>query len=93
MVYLSPHKRFSRLGDGSIMEQTLFTYLKGIAFLVALILLLYPFILLFQVFTGTVTESLSQIAVLSILSILAWAWVIRLYRNVDLGRVKMKATE
>ena len=75
------------------MEQTLFTYLKGVAFLVTLVLLLYPFILLFQVFTGTVTESLGQIAVLSILSILAWAWVIRLYRNADLGRVNPKATE
>jgi hypothetical protein len=75
------------------MEQTLFTYLKGVAFLVALILLLYPLILLFQLVTGTVTESLGQIVVLSLLSILAWAWVIRLYRNADLGRVKMKATE
>ena len=75
------------------MEQTLFTYLKGVAFLVALLLLLYPFILLFQMVTGTVTESLGQIAVLSILSILAWVWVIRLYRNADLGRVKIKATE
>jgi membrane protein DedA with SNARE-associated domain len=75
------------------MEQTLFTYLKGVGFLVALILLLYPLILLFQVVTGTVTESLGQIAVLSVLSILAWAWVIRLYRNADLGRVQIKATE
>ncbi len=37
------------------MEQTLFTYVKGIAFLVAFIMLLYPLILLVQVFTGTVT--------------------------------------
>lgn len=75
------------------MEQSLFTYLKGVTFLVALLLLLYPLILLLQVVTGTVTASLGQIAVLSALSILAWAWVIRLYRNGDLGRVKMKATE
>lgn len=75
------------------MERTLFTYLKGVAFLVALILLLYPLILLFQLVTGTVTESLGQIAVLSLSSILAWAWVVRLYRNTDLGEVKMKATE
>jgi ABC-type dipeptide/oligopeptide/nickel transport system permease subunit len=75
------------------MEQTLFTYLKGVAFLVALILLLYPLILLFQMVTGTVTETLGQIVVLSLLSILAWAWVIRLYRNADLSEVKMKATE
>lgn len=75
------------------MERTLFTYLKGIALLVALLLLLYPLVLLFQVFTGTVTESLRQIAVLSILSLLAWAGVIRLYRNADLGRVKMKESE
>jgi hypothetical protein len=70
------------------MEQTLFTYLKGVAFLVALILLLYPLILLFQMVTGTVTETLGQIVVLSLLSILAWAWVIRLYRNADLSEVK-----
>jgi membrane protein DedA with SNARE-associated domain len=75
------------------MEQSLFTYLKGIAFLVVLILLLYPFILLFQVLTGTVTESLGQIAVLLLLSLLAWAWVIRLYRTADLERVTMKAPE
>lgn len=75
------------------MERTLFTHLKGIALLVALLLLLYPLILLFQVFTGTVTESLSQIAVLSVLSLLAWAWVVRLYQNSDLGSVKMKEPE
>lgn len=75
------------------MERSLLTYGKGIAFLVVLILLSYPFILLFQVLTGTVTESLGQIVVLSILSLLAWAGVIRLYRTADLGRVRMKASE
>lgn len=75
------------------MERTLFTYLKGIAFLVALVLLLYPVILLFQVFTGTVTESISQIAVLLTLSLLAWVWVIRLYRKAEVSGVKIKAAE
>ncbi|WP_380675502.1 hypothetical protein [Salinigranum sp. GCM10025319] len=75
------------------MERTLFTHLKGIAFLVTLLLLVYPLVLLVQVVTGTVTESPGQIAVLSILSLLAWGWVIRLYRNTDLGTVTMRASE
>jgi hypothetical protein len=75
------------------MEESLFTYLKGIAFLVVLFMLLYPLILLFQVLTGTVTESLGQIAGLSVLSLLAWAWVIRLYRTANLERVTMKPSE
>ena len=46
------------------MEETLLTPFKGIAFLLAFVLLLYPGVLLVQVLTGTVTESVSQIAVL-----------------------------
>jgi membrane protein DedA with SNARE-associated domain len=75
------------------MERTLFTHLKGVALLVVVILLVYPFILLVQVLTETVTESLAQIVVLSLFSLLAWVWVIRLYRNADLGELKMNATE
>lgn len=75
------------------MEQTLFTYVKGVAFIVAVFLLLYPLVLLFQVFTGTVTESLAQIVALSVGSLLAWIWVIRLYRNADLSDVNLSATD
>lgn len=75
------------------MERTLFTYGKGVVFFVALIMLFYPFILLFQVLTGTVTESLGQIAVLSLVSLLAWTWVIRYYRNADLGGSAIQATD
>ena len=75
------------------MDETVFTYLKGIAFLLAVFLLAYPVVLVVQLLTNTVTESVGQIVVLVVLSILAWAWVIRLYRNYDSDRVEMMASE
>ena len=48
--------------------------------LLALFFALYPAILIFQLLTDTVTESIGQIAVLLILSVIAWVWIIRLYR-------------
>ena len=75
------------------MEETLFTPFKGIAFLLALGLLLYPGVLLLQVLTGTVTESIGQIVLLSGLSLLAWIWVVRTYRNTEFGGVEMSASE
>lgn len=75
------------------MEKTVFTPLKGVALLVAVVLLCYPGVLLVQVLTGTVTESVVQIAVLLGLSALAWAWVIRLYRRAESVGVTMTASE
>lgn len=75
------------------MKETLFTPFKGLLFLLALVLMLYPGILLLQVITGTVTESLGQIALLLGLSGLAWLWIIRLYRNTEFPGVRMKASE
>ena len=56
-------------------------------------LLFYPLILLYQVATGTVPNALGRAAVLALLSVLAWAWMIRLYRNADFGGLQAKATE
>jgi len=75
------------------MENGLFTYLKGIGLLLALFFVLYPVILIVQVLTDTVTESIGQIAILLVLSLFAWIWVIRLYRAYDSVDVPMKASE
>jgi hypothetical protein len=86
-------KTFARPGGGRAMEETLFTSLKAIAFLLALLLLLYPAVLVVQLLTGTLTESLAQVAVLSVLSLVAWVGVIRLYRNAEFEGVNMIASE
>lgn len=75
------------------MEQTLFTYLKGVGFLVALLLLFYPLILVFQLVTGTLGASLPQVGVLSVLSLLAWGWMIYIYQNANPGTLGIKAAE
>ena len=75
------------------MEQTLFTYLKGVGFLVGLVLLFYPLILLFQLVTGTLGASLPQVGVLFALSLLAWGWMAYLYRNANLETLGIKAVE
>ena len=75
------------------MEGTPFTYLKGVAFLLALLALVYPVVLVVQVLTGTLTESPIQVAVLLGLSLVSWAGVVRLYRNADFEGVRMKASE
>lgn len=74
------------------MEQSLFTYLKGLGVVVALFFVLYPAILIVQLLTGTVTESTLQITVLLILSGIAWIWLIRLYRAYDSVEVTMNGT-
>ena len=75
------------------MEQNLFTYLKGTALVLALFLALYPAILVVQLLTNTVTESIVQILVLLILSGIAWAWIIRLYRAYRSVGLTMKASD
>lgn len=75
------------------MEGSLFTYMKGIGLLLAVFFVVYPAILIVQLLTGTVTESLGQITVLSLLSLVAWVWVIRQYRAYDSVDVPMKASE
>lgn len=75
------------------MDETLFTPLKGIAFLVAVFLSFYPVVLVVQLFTGTVTESIGQIAVLLVLSLLTWVWIVRLYRNTEFARVEMTESD
>ena len=75
------------------MERTSFTPLKGLTFLLALVLLLYPGVLLIQLLAGTLTESLGQIAILLTLSLIAWVWVIRQYRSAEFVGVKMRASE
>jgi uncharacterized membrane protein YqjE len=75
------------------VEQSLFTYLKGIGLLLALFFALYPAILIFQLLTDTVTESIGQIAVLLILSVIAWVWIIRLYRAFRSVGLRMKGSE
>lgn len=75
------------------MDGTTGTYLKGVAFLLALLLMVYPFVLVVQLLTGTLTESPVQVAVLLGLSLVAWAGVIRTYRNAEFVGVRMKASE
>lgn len=75
------------------MEESLFTYLKGIGLVLALFFLFYPAILIVQILTGTVTESIGQIAVLLLLSLMAWSWIIWLYRAYKSVDVPMKASE
>ena len=71
------------------MDETVFTPLKGITFLVAVFLLFYSFVLAVQLVTGTVTASIAQVAVLLALSLLAWAWMVRRSRNAEFERVEM----
>ncbi len=75
------------------MNKTVWTPLKGIALLIAVFLAFYPVVLVVQLFTGTVTESIGQIAALLVLSLLTWAWLVRLYRNTEFGRVGMVESE
>ncbi len=75
------------------MEQNLFTYLKGIGLVLALFFALYPAILTVQLLTNTVTESIGQITVLLVLSVIAWVWIIRLYRAYRSVGLAMKASE
>ncbi|SEH58945.1 hypothetical protein SAMN05192561_1109 [Halopenitus malekzadehii] len=75
------------------MEQNLFTYLKGVGLVLALFFALYPAILIVQLLTNTVTESIVQITVLLVLSVIAWVWIIRLYRAYRSVGLTMKASE
>ena len=75
------------------VEQSLFTYLKGMALVLTLFFALYPVILIVQLLTNTVTESIGQIAVLLILSVIAWVWIIRLYQAYRSVGLSMKASE
>ena len=75
------------------VEQSLFTYLKGLGLVLALLFVLYPAILIVQVLTGRVTESMFQITVLLILSVISWIWVIRLYRAYGSVDVTVEASE
>lgn len=75
------------------MERTVFTYSKGAVLLVAVVLLFYPFVLLYQLATGTVPVAPSRVVVVALLSVLAWAWIVYLYRSGDLGGLKPNATE
>lgn len=75
------------------MDETVFTYLKGVAFLLAVFFLCYPVVLVVQLLTGTVTESVGQIAVLLVLSALAWAWAIHLYQNAEFPPVGMTTSD
>ncbi|MFD1685642.1 hypothetical protein [Halobellus litoreus] len=75
------------------MDQNLFTYLKGVGLVLALFLALYPAILIAQLLTNTVTESLGQITILLILSGIAWIWILRLYRAYRSVGLRMKASE
>lgn len=75
------------------VEQNPFIYLKGIGLVLALFFALYPAILIVQLLTNTVTESIGQIAVLLVLSGIAWVWIIRLYRAYRSVGLTMKASE
>ncbi|WP_137284979.1 hypothetical protein [Halorussus salinisoli] len=75
------------------MVESPFTYLKGIGLLLALFFVFYPVVLVLQLLTGTVTESIGQIAVLLVSSLIAWVWLIRLYRAYGSVDVTTKATE
>jgi len=75
------------------VDQHPFTYLKGVGVVLALFFALYPAILIAQLLTNTVTESPGQIAVLLLLSVIAWAWIIRLYRAYRSVGLSMKASE
>lgn len=75
------------------LEQSLITYLKGLGLILALFFVLYPAILVVQLLSGTVTESMSQITVLLFLSLISWLWIIRLYRAYDAVDVAMDGTE
>lgn len=77
------------LGLFGRVDGSLFTYVKGIGVLLALFFLLYPAVLGFQLLTGTVTETGGQIGVLSVLSLLAWASAIRMYREYDSEEMEM----
>ena len=68
------------IDEFKLVEQNLFTYLKGIGLVLAVFFGFYPGILIAQLLTNTVTESVSQILVLLGLSGVAWVWIIRLYR-------------
>jgi len=75
------------------VEQDPFTYLKGIGLVLALFLALYPAVLIAQLLTNTVTESIGQILVLLTLSGIAWIWIVRLYRAYRSVGLTMKASE
>lgn len=75
------------------MEQNVFTYLKGIAVVLALFFAVYPVLLIVQLLTNTVTESIVQITILLLLSVIAWAWIIRLYQAYRSVGLKMMASE
>jgi len=75
------------------VEQNPFVYLKGVGLVLALFLALYPAILAAQLLTDTVTESLGQILVLLLLSGIAWAWILRLYRAYRSVGLTMKPPE
>lgn len=75
------------------MQQGLFTYVKGVGLVLALFLALYPAILMVQLLTDTVTESLVQILILLGLSLIAWVWILRLYRAYASVGLTMKASE
>ena len=75
------------------MEQNPFIYLKGVGLVLALFFALYPVILIVQLLTNTVTESIVQILILLILSGIAWVWIIRLYRAYRSVGLRMKASE
>lgn len=75
------------------VQQGLFTYVKGVGLLLALLFALYPAILIVQLLTDTVTESLVQILVLLGLSLIAWVWILRLYRAYRTVGLTMKASE
>ena len=75
------------------MDQCLFTYLKGIGVVLALFFALYPAVLIAQLLTNTVTESVGQILILLSLSGIAWIWIIRLYRAYRSVGLTMEAAE
>ncbi|WP_172861765.1 hypothetical protein [Halopenitus persicus] len=75
------------------MEQDPFTYLKGVGLVLALFFGLYPAILIVQLLTNTVTESVPQISVLLILSGIAWVWILRLYRAYRSVGLTMQASD
>ena len=75
------------------VQQGLFTYVKGIGLVLALFFALYPMFLVVQLLTGTVTESPVQILVLLGLSLIAWVWILRLYRTYRSVGLTMKASE
>jgi len=75
------------------VEQSPLTYLKGVGLILALFLALYPAILVVQLLTNTVTESISQILILLVLSGISWIWIVRLYRAYRSVGLTMKASE